>query len=182
MSNGIGSQRAMSDEHEQTNKGLAFYRLIRCASAYAFPHSTPPRIKRTSLSAQACLISACCRVRSGTNAKHYCTYQIAQGNQPKIGDVCLAKPQDAHPTQAAYGEVDAGCFQLGLEAYASSKDGSLRAYLQSKTVPTIIGPDGKIRSRHHIVCLNQKQGSRKPAKGVLRRASPPKPQNMACAW
>ena len=79
---------------------------------------------------------------SGTNAKHYCSYQIAQGNKPKVGDVCLAKPQDAHPTQAAYGEVDAACVQLGLEAYASSKDGTLRAYLQSKTVPTIIGPDG----------------------------------------
>lgn len=88
----------------------------------------------------------------GTNPKDYCTYQIAHGTPPKVGDICLAKPQDAHPTQAAYGEVDAGCVQMGLEAYAQSKDGSLREYLQGKPVPTIMGPDGVlfITDHHHL--------------------------------
>jgi len=103
--------------------------------------AAPSTISHATLSSlpSDCHLSLCC---SGTNPKHYCTYQIAQGATPKVGDVSLAKPQDAHPTQAAYGEVDAACVQLGLEAYAEKKDGSLRAYLQSKTVPTIVGPDG----------------------------------------
>ena len=36
---------------------------------------------------------------SGSDAKDYCTYQIASGTYPKVGTICLAKPQDAHPTQ-----------------------------------------------------------------------------------
>ena len=59
----------------------------------------------------------------GSNPTDYCVYQIAGGKTPKVGTMCLAKPQDVHPTQAAYGEVDAGCVQRGLEAYASAKDG-----------------------------------------------------------
>ena len=68
-------------------------------------------------------------INSGTKAEDYCDYQIARGDIPKIGSICLAKPQSAHPTQFAYGEVDAACVSRGLEAYAEAKDGSLRAYL-----------------------------------------------------
>ena len=88
----------------------------------------------------------------GSDAKNYCTYQIAGGKTPKVGDICLAKPQDAHPTQYAFGAVDANCVRLGLEAYAEAKDGSLRKYLSEHPVPTIIGPNGVlyITDHHHL--------------------------------
>ena len=41
------------------------------------------------------------RTHSGTNPDDYCKYQIAAGKIPKVGDICLAKPQDAHPTQVS---------------------------------------------------------------------------------
>ncbi|EKX40747.1 hypothetical protein GUITHDRAFT_164608 [Guillardia theta CCMP2712] len=88
----------------------------------------------------------------GSDPLDYCKAQFMMGHPPKIGTVCLARPQDAFPTQAAYGEVDAGCVQREIEALAGEKDGSLRTYLMSNTVPTVIGPSGKlyITDHHHL--------------------------------
>jgi hypothetical protein len=88
----------------------------------------------------------------GSNEADFCKYKIANGKPLKVGDVCMAHPEDLSPTQVAFGEVAAACKRMKLEEKAAKKDNGLRNYLQSHAAPAVLGPEGGIYivDHHHL--------------------------------
>lgn len=82
----------------------------------------------------------------------YCKYQIATGKYPKVGDVCMAHPEELFPTQVSFGEVSAACERMDIEKKAAKHSGDLKDYLQSHAAPAVLGPAGGIYivDHHHL--------------------------------
>ena len=75
------------------------------------------------------------RTHSGTNPDDYCKYQIAAGKIPKVGDICLAKPQDAHPTQVSLSRARAlaHCVYESVRRHWRKKRRKKRRYSYART-------------------------------------------------
>eukprot|EP00124_Ichthyophonus_hoferi_P003068 Ihof_evm3s244 gene=Ihof_evmTU3s244 len=83
-----------------------------------------------------------------SNPQNYCSERLLAGTL-MVGELCLLRPAQAHPTQSSIGKVLARCITRQLEKGSRKY---IRKYVRALQVPTVVGPDGTfyITDNHHL--------------------------------